>query len=480
MTQVIKCEQSVSEIDADVLIAGYFSDQLTNYANDISSASEDFVGNLMNNGDFDGKPNEVVVLPYLSGNIKAHRLVLVGLGEEKDYSAKVAYQAAGAAAKSVADKSRERVALFFPEPFISDAVSGTLVGATGQDILRSDPKLIPFETLLVANASDQQISEGEILGRSVNTARNLVNQPPNLLYPETLAEAATEIGSKVGFEVEVWDEAKLLEEGCRTLLAVAAGSSRKPRLLIMRYQGATDSRNLALVGKGVTFDSGGYSLKPSDAMFDMKCDMGGAATVIGAMKAIAGLRLPVNVTGYCGLVENLVSGSAFKLGDVIQSRNGKTVEIHNTDAEGRLVLADVLDVAVKDHVSHIVDYATLTGACVVALGLDCAGVFTNDQPWCDKFQTAAGAVGEDTWQLPMTSNFAEQIKSNVADLKNMGAGRWGGAITAAKFLEEFVQGVPWVHVDIAGPAWSDSAKQWIDGGASGCFVRATVELAKNY
>ena len=479
MTQVQACEDSISQIDCDAVIAGYFSDTMSEYGNELSKATEDFIGNLMNNGDFDAKANEVLVLPYPTG-ISANRLVLVGLGEEKDFHPKVAYQAAGAAAKTLASKSRPNVALFFPQDHLADAIAGALVGTQGQDILRSESKLNPFGTLSVAGAKDDVISEGDILGRAVNCARNLVNQPANLLYPETLAESASEIGENAGFSVEIWDKEKLEAENCRTLLAVAQGSDKSPRMLIMRYQGGKDARNLALVGKGVTFDSGGYSLKPSDAMFDMKCDMGGAATVIGAMQAIAELKLPVNVTGYCGLVENMVSGSAFKLGDVIQSRNGKTVEIHNTDAEGRLVLADVLDVATKEGATQVIDFATLTGACLVALGLDCAGVFTNEQEWCNQFISATKATGEDAWQLPMTPNFAEQIKSNVADIKNMGAGRWGGSITAAKFLEEFVGDTPWVHVDIAGPAWSDSPKKWIDAGGQGCFIRTLVELVRNY
>ena len=475
----------ILQIDADAVILGYFSDAETESSKKISEITEDFVGNLMNNGDFDAKPNEVLALPYLPG-IQANRLVLVGLGSIHDFDRRTAYQAAGSAAKSIASKKRDHVALYFPHEHISDAISGLIVGCQGQDILRSERKLHPFESVSVfGDASDsklpKRIEEGAKVGEAMNTSRYLINQPPNLLYPETLAQQAVEIGKASGFEVEVWDETKLAAEQCRTLLAVAQGSEKKPRMLIMKYQGGGDKKGtVALVGKGVTFDSGGYSLKPSDAMLDMKCDMGGAATVIGAMQAIANLKLPVNVVGYCGLVENLVSGGAFKLGDVIRTRNGKTVEILNTDAEGRLVLADVLDIAVKAGVDQIVDFATLTGACLVALGLDCNGAFTNEQSWCDELLASFESAGEDTWQLPMTSNFNEQIKSNVADLKNVGNGRWGGAITAAKFLEEFVENVPWVHLDIAGPAWSDNPKKWVDAGASGCCIRSIVDLMKQY
>jgi leucyl aminopeptidase len=213
-------------------------------------------------------------------------------------------------------------------------------------------------------------------------------------------------------------------------------------------------------------------------MKTMKCDMAGAATVVAAMQAIAQLKLPVNVIGLCGLTENMVSGDSFKLGDVLRARSGKTIEVLNTDAEGRLVLADVLDVALQSKPARIVDLATLTGACVVALGTDVAGLMTNDQAWCDAVKAAADTCGEPVWQLPMFAEYGEQIRSEVADIKNVGEGRWGGAITAAKFLEEFVGGQPWVHMDIAGPAFLDSGKPWIDAGASGVYVRTLVEIAR--
>jgi len=249
--------------------------------------------------------------------------------------------------------------------------------------------------------------------------------------------------------------------------------------VILKHSGGKEGdAPLALIGKGVTFDSGGLSIKTSDGMVTMKCDMAGAATVLGAMQAIAQLRLPVNVIGLCGLVENMLSGSAFKLGDVLRARSGKTIEVLNTDAEGRLVLADVLDVALQHNPARLIDLATLTGACVVALGNDVAGLMTNNQPWCDAVSQAAGSVGEQVWQLPMFAEYGEQIKSEVADIKNIGNGRWGGAITAGKFLEEFVDGKPWVHMDIAGPAFLDSSKPFLDAGGSGAYVRTLVEVAR--
>ena len=247
----------------------------------------------------------------------------------------------------------------------------------------------------------------------------------------------------------------------------------------MRYRGS-DAPNpqMAVIGKGVTFDSGGLSLKSSDGMKTMKCDMAGAATTLATMQAISKLGLSCHVIGLVGLVENMVSGNSYKLGDVLTARSGKTIEVLNTDAEGRLVLADVLNVADELNPDHMVDLATLTGACVVALGLDVVGVMTNDQDWADTILNNAATVGERAWQLPMFPEFAEQLKSKLADVKNIGEGRWGGAITAGKFLEEFVEGRSWVHLDIAGPAFADSAKSWIDGGASGVMVRTLVEVAR--
>jgi leucyl aminopeptidase len=277
--------------------------------------------------------------------------------------------------------------------------------------------------------------------------------------------------------VEVWDQARLEKERCGALLGVARGSTKEPRLVIMKYQGADPSNPpTALVGKGVTFDSGGYSIKPTDGMLSMKCDMAGAATVVGIMTAAAKLRVKKNLVGVIGLVENLISGDAMKLGDVLTARNGKTIEIHNTDAEGRLVLADCLDVALQSKPDRIVDFATLTGACVVGLGIEISGLMSNNDAWQSEIKQCADECGEYTWPLPMHSFFSELIAGKVADIKNVGEGRYGGAITAAKFLEEFVQQCPWTHIDIAGPAFLDSAKPWCDAGATGTLVRTFVEL----
>ncbi len=248
-------------------------------------------------------------------------------------------------------------------------------------------------------------------------------------------------------------------------------------MVVLKYQGGgADAPTLALAGKGVTFDSGGLSLKPTESMLTMKCDMAGAATVLGAVVSLARLKIPVNVVGYMGLVENMLSGLSYKLGDVLTARNGVTIEVQNTDAEGRLVLADVLSYAADQKPARLIDLATLTGACVVALGEQVTGAFTNDQAWCDDVLASAKRTGEDIWQLPMFDHYADLLASDVADCKNVG-GRWGGAITAGKFLEKFVGDVPWVHLDIAGPSFASSSKPHQEGGATGCMVRTLIEAA---
>lgn len=476
--------ESAASIQADAVVVGcYAKGELSPTAAAIDQAASGAITRLIEAKEIAGKAGELTTILVPSG-VVATRVVVVGLGERDKLDRRGAFRAAAAPAKLLASKTREHVAFYLSDNWEPDlveaAVCGVMTGCQGQDLYRTEKKLLPFERISWA-AEEQGLATGQILGEAVALTRWLVNEPANKIYPESFADAATDVATKCGLELEVWDEHRLKAERCGSLLAVAQGSTRPPRLVILRHNGGKKGdAPLALVGKGVTFDSGGLSLKPSDSMKTMKCDMAGAATVVGAMQAIAQLRLPVNVIGLVGLVENMVNGDAFKLGDVLTARSGKTIEVLNTDAEGRLVLADVLDVAVEQGAAKIIDLATLTGACVVALGLDVAGLMTNDQAWCDELSAAARLCGEAAWQLPMFPEFGEQITSKVADIKNIGEGRWGGAITAAKFLEEFVQGKPWVHIDIAGPAFLESPKAWLDAGGSGAFVRTLVELARGW
>jgi leucyl aminopeptidase len=412
-------------------------------------------------------------------------VLVVGLGSLAELSAGEMFRAAGAAALNLAAKPRATVAFYLDDgqntAVTTAGVAGAIVGCQGQDLYRAQRRRTPFQQILWAGGSAGGIHEGKILGESLNLTRRLVNEPPQEMYPASFARQAEQTAQECGLEVEIWDAERLVKERCGSLLAVAKGSDRPPRLVMLRHRGAADNAPLlALVGKGVTFDSGGLSLKPSDSMKTMKCDMAGAATVLGAMQAIARLKLPVNVIGLMGLVENMTGGNAMKLGDVLHARNGRTIEVLNTDAEGRLVLADVLDVAVEQGASRIIDLATLTGACVVALGTDVTGLMTNDQHWCDAISTAARDCGERVWQLPMFPEYSELIRSEVADIRNIGDGRWGGAITAAKFLEEFVAGRPWTHLDIAGPAYAEKSKPWLDGGGTAVMLRTLVEVARKW
>ncbi len=474
-------QQTPLDVSADAIVIGVFKDHPHPAPTTmVDQALNGRISRLIETQEIDTSANSVQFL-FEPDGIAAGMVCIVGLGDPMTANASLAFQAAGAAAKALAKKQRERVAYFLDFPNLPDAVCGSIVGCVGQDLYREKKKLHPPANILWSTQDQQAVAHGEILGRAVNFTRYLVNEPAGKLFPESFAQHCVEMGNSTGVKVEVWDKEKLTAENCGALLGVAQGSEKSPRLVIMEYRGGTsDQRPLTLVGKGVTFDSGGLSLKPSDSMFDMKCDMAGAATVVGAVQAIAELGMPINVTGIIGCVENMVSGSCYRLGDVLTAKNNKTIEIHNTDAEGRLVLADALCVAVERGAGKIVDLATLTGACMVALGRFHAGLMTNDQAFCDKVSEAAKARGELAWQLPMDDMFGEYIKSNVADIKNVGDGRWGGAITAAKLLEEFVAELPWTHIDIAGPSFGDDSQAWIDGGATGCFVRTLVELAKNY
>ena len=480
--RVLATSGPLADLEVDALVLGIWQDEaFTEEVTQLDTATGGALTRLLESGEFAGKSSELSTLPVPAG-LQAGQLVVLGLGPRTECDRRVIGQATGTAAHRLAGKARSRVAYAvgsdLPSDLLADAICGALTGCVGQDVLRSEPRLHAPGEVLWWGVDEGAVQPGVILAESVNFTRRLVNLPAGDIYPESFVQQVEAIAPEAGLEVEVWDQQRLAEERCGSLLGVAQGSDRPARLMILHHRGgAADAPTLALVGKGVTFDSGGLSLKSSEGMKAMKCDMAGAATVVGAMQAIGRSGVAANVMGLVGLVENMVSGRSYKLGDVLTARNGKTIEVLNTDAEGRLVLADVLDVAVERGADKIIDLATLTGACVVALGMDVGGLMSNQPDWCDQVAGAAARCGERAWPLPMYPEFAEQIKSQVADIKNIGAGRWGGAITAAKFLEEFVAERPWGHMDIAGPAFREKAKPWMDGGASGAFVRTLVEVA---
>ncbi|MBU5592117.1 leucyl aminopeptidase [Clostridium sp. MSJ-4] len=328
--------------------------------------------------------------------------------------------------------------------------------------------------------AEEALGEAKVLASAVIEARELVNEPANFLDPKELAKRAKNIGKEYGFQVEVHEKDKIEELGMHSFMEVAKGSSRDPRLIVMRYFGDEANKEdiLGLVGKGLTYDSGGYSIKPTDGMVTMKSDMGGAAAVIGAMASIAKMKLKINVVAVVAACENMISGKAYKPGDIISSMAGKTIEVLNTDAEGRLTLIDAVHYAIeKEKASKVVDVATLTGAVLVALGNTTTGVVTNNNDFYKELEKASELSGEKVWQLPAFDEYKKLIKSDIADLKNIG-GRNAGTITAGLFIGEFVQNKPWLHLDIAGTAWSESEKEYLSKGGTGAGVRILYYLAK--
>lgn len=480
------------DVEADWLVIGVpEGNEWSSDLIDLDNALQGQLSRLREAGDLTGKLAELVTIPD-TPTLKSRRLLLVGLGLPRDMSVARWEKAAMTAARQVSSKKDVRIAACVPEQLgslareraVETLATALVVGSQGQDLFKAERSRFPFTAAQIVLPADGDLAagtsaseRGNILGEAINLTRELVNRPPHEIYPETFAARALQEAIACGLMCHVFDEKRLEAERFGSLLAVAKGSDRHARMVVLEHRnGGTNAPTLAFIGKGVTFDSGGLSIKPTDGMLTMKCDMAGAATVLGAMTAIARLKLPVNVVGYAGLVENMLGGKAYKLGDVLTARNGVTIEVHNTDAEGRLVINDVLSYAVDHGADRLIDLATLTGACVVALGEDVAGAFANNQDWCDQVLAAAKTVGEDLWQLPMFDSYNELLKSDVADCKNVG-GRWGGAITAAKFLEKFVGGKPWVHLDIAGPAFASSNKGHREGGGTGCLVRTLVEVA---
>jgi len=484
--------QAWHEVEADWLVVGITeSSVLTGSLAALDAALGGSLQRMNDSGDLSGKLAELIPIPDVPG-IAAARLLIVGLGNQDQLNIQRLDKALMSAVRKISSRQDRSLAIAVPESLpeeitigkaASIAARAVIAGSVGQDSLKSEPGHFPVSaaTILVAgdaaSEAESGVERGTIIGEALNLTRDLVNLPAQSIYPESFAARAAEAAAAAGIDCRIMNQDQLAAERMGSLLAVAQGSSRPPCVVAVEYQGgAPDAPRLAIVGKGVTFDSGGLSMKNSEGMLTMKCDMAGAATALGATIAIARLGLPVNVTGYMGLVENMVSGSSYKLGDILTARNGVTIEVQNTDAEGRLVLADVLSYAVDQGADRLIDLATLTGACVVALGEEVTGVFSNQQDWADAVLAAATAAGEDAWQLPMFDHYAELLKSDVADCRNIG-GRWGGAITAAKFLEKFVDDKPWVHLDIAGPAFTSGNKGHREGGSSACMVRTLIELA---
>jgi leucyl aminopeptidase len=437
---------------------------------------------LFSSGEVTGKPLELTLLHHPAG-FQAKRLLLVGLGKQPDLR-----KAAGAAVRHLKSRSiREATFRLGAAPDAEPVVEGAILGDYEPDVYKSEKKdAKPMERVALASAADgveRAAGRGRIIAESQNFTRELVNEPANRLTPMLLAERAREMARQVGLECEVLDQDRMRQLGMGSLLGVAMGSAEPPALIVIRYRpavAANGAAHLGLVGKGVTFDTGGISIKPADGMEKMKYDMAGGAAMLGAMRALAQLKPAIPVTALVPAVENMPGSRAQRPGDIVRALSGKTIEVINTDAEGRLILADALTYARQLGCTHLVDAATLTGAVVVALGHIHAGVFANDDALGARVLAAAKAEGEKMWQLPLDDDYKEQyLKSAFADLPNVG-GRWGGAVTAAMFLKEFADPAPWVHLDIAGTAWLDDAKPFLAKGPSGLPVRTLVRLAMEW
>ncbi len=442
-----------------------------------------------------GKALETVLLHRPPG-LRAKRILFIGGGKANKFSPAELRKLAGAGVRFLKNKSIKSFALLAPEAAslqggsAADAVRAIVESAYvadfDPDYYRSDRQDQAVQEFTIVVEKDAEIAsleraleEGRIIGESQNFTRDLVNEPSNRMTPSILAERASKMCAEVGLPCEVYGPDRIKELKMGAFWSVAQGSDEEPRLIVMRYEPAEapPSPVLGLVGKGITFDTGGISIKPADGMEKMKYDMAGGATMIGVMRAIALLKPKVRVIGVVCATENMPSGHAQKPGDVQIAMSGKSIEIINTDAEGRLVLADGLHYARQLGATHLLDAATLTGACVVALGYVNAGIFSNDENFYARFAQAVERSGEKMWRLPVDAEYQEQIKSEIADIKNTG-GRWGGAVAAAMFLKEFVEETPWIHLDIAGTAWIEDSKSWIAKGPSGIAVRSIVELAR--
>jgi len=448
----------------------------------LAQATEAQLAALRESGEVTGKPGEVTIL-HEPKELTASRLMLIGVGDELD--ANQAFRMAGQAVRAAQQRKFKRLVFALADgEFVRAVAEGCAYGGYERPKYKRDDSASEVEEVLIlAPGSDNSAFEaGRIVGESVNVTRRLVDTPANDLGPVEFADMAESMGKAVGLEVEVLDEPALQALGAGSLLSVAKGSARPPRLVRLSWNpaDAAGDSHLFLVGKGVTFDTGGLSLKPANSMEKMKYDMAGAATMLGAVTAMARLGVPQRVSCLLGLVENMPSGTATRPGDIVQAMNGKTIEVINTDAEGRLVLADALTYAVRQGATHLIDAATLTGAVSVALGSVNIGLMSNNDPLQWHIAASGRAIGEQFWALPMNDEYLESMKGDLSDLRNAGTDRKAGTITAAKFLEQFVEGTPWVHLDIAGMANLDEGLPNAPKGASGIAVRSLVRAVETW
>jgi leucyl aminopeptidase len=486
----------LAQVETDALVVIAFSQANGGIAFGTSKAANaataGWIDELYQSGEFSGKPFEFSVLHRPAG-LKAKRLVVAGAGDAGRFSSAEVRNLAAAAVRALKSKGIRSIALALEaggtlERFVEAAGEGAILGAYEPDQYKTAEKegsSVESFTIVAPGASgslEEALARGRIIAEAQNFTRELASEPANRMTPTLLAERAHQMCAEQGLECEVLDQDRMQQLGMGALLGVAQGSAEPPALIILRYRPFEErdgAPHLGLVGKGVTFDTGGISIKPAENMDKMKYDMCGGAAVIGAMRAIAQLRPALPVTAFIPAVENMPGSRAQRPGDIVTTLSGKTVEVLNTDAEGRLILADAITYAKRLGCTHLVDAATLTGAIVVALGHVNVGVFGNNDELIEKVLAAAREEGEKMWHMPLDEEYKEQLKSEFADMPNIGT-RWGGAITAAMFLKEFADPAMWVHLDIAGTAWLEETKPYMPKGPTGVGVRTLVSLAANW
>lgn len=477
--------ENILKIKTNLLVLGIFKGgKLSGSVKRVDEALGGVLKDLSGNEKFEGDMGEFVLLSSTFGRIGAKRVLLLGLGERPLFSQDTVRKAGNLTAKKMRDVSTSMA--FGPEfskgrGYVSALAEGVILGSyefnkykTSNGPENEIENVVILSEELKEKKFQEEIETAKAVSESACFARDLVNEPPMYMTPSRLADVASSIADEGDLKCEIFDLEEIKSRGMGGIVAVSSGSAEPPRFIRLTYEPDKNPKTtLAVIGKGITFDSGGLCIKTADNMRTMKNDMAGAAAVLGIMKTISRLKPSIRVHGLISSCENMTGPAAYRPDDVIRAYNGKTIEVINTDAEGRIVLSDALSYAVHLRVDEIVDLATLTGACMVALGTYTAGVMGNDQKLVERLEKAAETAGEKIWQLPMDDELRSEIKSDIADIKNAG-NRWGAAITAAMFLEQFVGNTPWAHLDIAGPAYNEKDSNWNPKGGTGFGVRTMV------
>jgi leucyl aminopeptidase len=495
--QITLVTSPYAALDTEALVTYLFeeADPVQGRIAELDQAANGLLGKLCKSGEVTGKVLEFTLVHAPSG-LKAARLLLVGAGKREQFNSATLRKVAGAALRYLKARSIKHIGFLVRENEATEEsaqvmAEGALAANFESDKYKTEKKngksvdsvLLAGYTDVERAAGERGLARGRIIADAQNFTRDLANEPSNKLTPRILAEKAEAMAKQAGLTVEILDEGKIAELKMGALLSVAQGSIEPPRMMVVTYMPVNPMPGapvIGLVGKAVTFDTGGISIKPAEGMEKMKYDMAGGATMLGVMRALAALKPNVKVICVVPSTENMPGGRAQKPGDIQVAMSGKTIEVLNTDAEGRLILADGITYAKQLGATHLIDAATLTGAIVVALANINVGVFGSEQAFTDKLLASSKAVGEKMWQMPVDDEYREFIKGSVADIQNIGSGKGGGAITGAMFIKEFSGDTPWIHLDIAGTAWNDDQKAWLAKGPTGVALRTLVHLVMSY